>query len=88
MEIAHLIEIIANFGFPVACVIALGIFVYKLYQQSVTRENKLYSQLDECRKINKDAVDTIGKYAEKLEVIQNDIGEMKEKIYFISGKID
>lgn len=88
MEIAHLIEIIANFGFPVACVIALGIFVYKLYQQSVTRENKLYSQLDECRKINKDAVDTIGRYAEKLEAIQGDIGEMKEKIIFISGKID
>lgn len=88
MEFTHLIEIISNFGFPVACVIALGIFVYKLYQQSVTRENKLYNQLDECRKINKDAIDTIGKYAERLDVIQADIGEMKEKIIFISGKID
>lgn len=74
------ISIITEVGFPIACVIALGFFVWKLYQQSVDRENKLYTELGACREVNSRALDTLAVYSEKLGTIQTDISEIKSDI--------
>lgn len=73
-------ELIANFGFPIALVIAMGIFIWKIYQQSVAREDKLMGELAECRLVNEKAIGTLAVYAERIGVIEADVKEIKEII--------
>jgi hypothetical protein len=73
-------ELITNFGFPIALVIAMGIFIWKIYQQSVTREEKLMGELAECRAVNEKAIGTLAVYAERIGVIEADVKEIKEII--------
>lgn len=88
MEMSLFIELIATLGFPIVCVIALGIFVYKLWQQSVEREKALMAEIAENRLINEKAIETIAQYAGKLDVIQQDINGIKNDISLITTKID
>ena len=88
MEIlAFLLEAIPTLGFPIVCVIAMGIFIYKIYKASETREAKLMIEITENRKINEQAIETISKYAESLETIKTDINEIKTDITVITTKI-
>jgi hypothetical protein len=88
MEIlTFLIDLIPTLGFPIACVIAMGIFIYKIYNASVEREKKLMIELTETRKVNAQAIETISKYAESLEKIKEDINEIKTDITVITTKI-
>lgn len=87
MDITAITEIITNVGFPIAMVLALGFFVYKLWQQSVVREEKLMEEITENRLVNEKAIETIAQYAERLthiegsiERIENDVVQIKEKI--------
>lgn len=86
MDVKTITELIQTVGFPVFCVLGMGIFIFKLWQQSVVRENKLYLQLDECRKINSKAIDTISKYSERLDVIQDDVREIKQDVIALMKK--
>ena len=80
MEIATIAELITTLGFPIACVIALGYFVWKIYKRSEVREDTLMTEIGETRAINAQAIDTIAHYAEKLEIIQEDVKEIKTVI--------
>lgn len=80
MDITVIGELIANFGFPIALVIAMGFFIWKIYQQSVTREEKLMGEIAENRVVNEKAIKTLAVYAERLGVIENDVKEIKEII--------
>ena len=80
MEIATIAELITTLGFPIACVIALGFFVWKIYKRSEVREDTLMTEIGKTREINAQAIDTIAHYAEKLEVIQEDVKEIKTVI--------
>lgn len=86
METNTIIEVIQNVGFPIFIVLALGYFIWQLYKQSVTREETLYTEISKSREVNEKAIDTIARYAEKLEIIQNDIKEIKNDITFIKTK--
>lgn len=86
METNTIIEMIQNVGFPIFIVLALGYFIWQLYKQSVTREETLYTEISKSREVNEKAIDTIARYAEKLEIIQNDIKEIKNDITFIKTK--
>ena len=87
MEIVQVIlDIISNFGFPVACVIAMGLFILKIYKKSEEREEKLMNELAENRQINADAIATIGKYATSLETIEEDIKIIKDDLTVIMAK--
>ena len=88
MDVNMFIELIGTIGFPIACVLALGIFVYKLWQQSVEREKTLMAEIAENRLVNEKAIETIAHYADKLDTIQKDIGEIKNDIVIITTKID
>lgn len=96
-----LIELLPTVGFPIVCVIALGAFVFYIYKQTTKenaanmekvqerckeREEKLYEEIKENREVNAKAIETIAHYAEKLEVIQNDIGEIKTDITILMTK--
>lgn len=88
MEIEVITNIVQTLGFPIALVIAMGIFIYKLWQQSVTREGKLYDELAACRAVNEKAISTIAHYADKLDTIQEDVKVIKEDIVLITDRIE
>lgn len=92
MTIATFLELLPNVGFPIACVIALAVFCWKMFQKITTdqeeREDKLYQEIAECRKVNEKAVETIAQYAEKLDVIQTDINGIKTDITVIKTKVE
>ena len=73
-------ELISNFGFPIALVIAMGFFIWKMYKQSITREDKLMNEIAECRVVNDKAIETLSVYAERLSVIETDVKEIKNLI--------
>ena len=87
MELAVIIELIGTVGFPIVCVLCLGIFVYKLWQQSVSREEKLMAEITENRLVNKQAIETISLYAERLTHIEDNIAEIKDDVLVIKDKI-
>lgn len=73
-------ELITTVGFPIALVIAMGFFIWKIYQQSVAREEKLMTEIAENRIVNEKAIETLTIYAERLGVIESDVKEIKEII--------
>lgn len=80
MDIAMIGDLISNFGFPIVLVLAMGLFIWKMYQQSVTREEKLMNELAECRAVNDKAIETLSVYAERIGVIEADVKEIKSII--------
>jgi septal ring factor EnvC (AmiA/AmiB activator) len=95
------IEIISTLGFPIACVVAMAAFIFCIYKQTTKeyaenmekvqargkeREDKLYNELALCREVNSKAIETIAHYAEKLDVIQKDISDIKTDITIIMSQ--
>ena len=74
MDITVIMDAISSLGFPAALVVAMGYFIWNIYQQSVKREEKLMI-------VNEQALNTLALYAERLEIIQNDVATIKEKLY-------
>ena len=87
MDISTLTELITSLGFPIAVCVAMGFFIYKIYiksiEQNEIREDKLMAELIENRKINAEAISTIAKYAERLDIIQEDVKEIKSDVSMI-----
>lgn len=81
-------QMIVDFGFPIACVVALGLFVLKFYndstKQATAREEKLYEELKECRAVNSKAIETIAQYAESLGEIKTDIKDIKADVELLT----
>ena len=101
MELTTIIEIISNFGFPIAIVLVLGVFIFKIYTDSTKanaenmekvqarckeREEKLYEEIKANREVNAQAVATIARYAERLDAIQEDIAEIKKDVIILAAK--
>lgn len=86
MDITTITELIATLGFPIALVIAMAYFIYKIYSQSVVREEKLMEEIKVNRETNAKAIETIAHYSEKLETIQTDISEIKTELTIIASK--
>ena len=87
MEIAAFVELIPTLGFPIACVIALGFFVWKIYNQSIERENKLMAEITENRLVNEKAIETIAQFAERFTHIETDVELIKTDINVIKEKV-
>jgi preprotein translocase subunit YajC len=96
------IQLLESFGLPVAIIVALGFFIYKIYtdttkqnKETVTqmqekcqaREEKLYDEIGKNREVITQAIATISKYAEKLDVIQSDVNEIKTDVIKITEKL-
>ena len=89
MEVlALLLEAIPTVGFPIVCVIALGIFVYKIYKASEAREEKLREELKESHATNAKAIETIAKFADSLDIMKTDIGDIKTDVAILKSKVE
>lgn len=101
VDISVITELITNFGFPIACVIALGWFAFymvnksneasesnmeKIQARCKEREDILYKEIKENREVNAKAINTIAHYAEKLDAIQSDIKDIKTDITVMMTK--
>lgn len=101
MDIQSIIDLIPTLGFPIICVIVLGLFIYQIWQKQTSilenqitdiqekcsiREEKLYKEIAENRTINQKAIETIAVYAEKLTTIQDDVKEIKTDIIEIKAR--
>lgn len=90
-----ILQAITTVGFPIVCAIVMAIFIYKIYVNTTAqhnsdmeliqarcaeREEKLYQQIEKAQEINGQAIATITLYAERLEAIQADVKEIKEKL--------
>jgi hypothetical protein len=42
MDITLIVELIGTLGFPIACVIALGFFVWKIYSAKVKKKYEIW----------------------------------------------
>jgi F0F1-type ATP synthase membrane subunit b/b' len=80
METTMLIELIPTLGFPIVCVIGMGVFIYHIYKQSVKREAELMGEIKENRKINQKFSEIIAKYEITLEEIKTDVKDIKDKL--------
>lgn len=96
-----LVEIISNFGFPIACVLGMGWFIYKIYTDTTKanaenmekvqarcqeREDKLYVQLEKQNEINGSFAAIIAQYDVKLEEIREDVSEIKSDVSVLMNK--
>lgn len=86
MDIQMISDLVSTLGFPIACVIAMGVFIYKIYKKSEQREDMLMKQIEENRKINAEAIATIGKYAESIETIEEDVRVIKNDLSILMVK--
>ena len=64
------IDIITNVGFPIAVCIALGFFIYKLWQQSKDREEALLDALNKATDVNRDCVNQLASMDSRLQTIE------------------
>lgn len=80
MDISLIAELVATLGFPIVCVLALGFFVYKLWQQSADREEKLMNEIAEGRVINTKFAEIIGQYEVTLTEIKSDVKDIKDSL--------
>lgn len=80
MDMNILPELIGTLGFPIVCVIGLGFFIFRIWQQSVVREEKLMTEIAENREVNSKAIDTISQFAEKLTHMEDDIADIKNDV--------
>lgn len=95
MTLEAILAAITQVGFPIICVIVMGWFIHKIYQNTTeqninnmaqvqercrVREEKLYSYLEKAQEINSQAITTLARYDEKLNVIQEDLEVIKEKV--------
>ena len=81
MELATLIELIPTLGFPIVLVIAMGFFIYRLWQESVKREEKLMGEITENRLTNQKFAEIIVKYDVVLGEIQTDVRDIKQVLH-------
>lgn len=101
MEVATMSELITTLGFPIACVVAMGAFIFYIYKtwtqenkenmervqaRCKEREDKLYEEIAKNREVISSAITTIAHYVEKLDIIQKDVSDIKTDITVIMSK--
>jgi cell division protein FtsB len=91
MDLSTIQSAIATLGFPIVCVIAMGWFIWKLWnrfqEQNEKREEKLYAviisaqaQNDALSKTNAQFVAVLENYQKDLEGIKEDVTDIKVQL--------
>lgn len=81
MELGVIVELITTVGFPIACVLALGVFVWHIYKQSVVREERLMEEITENRLVNTKFAEIIAGYQVTLGEIKTDVKDIKNTLH-------
>ena len=77
-------NLISNYGFPIACCIAMGFFIYQMWQKNEETNGKTLIALNTVTDTNKELVKTnqslIENMDSKISVIENKVDEIADKI--------
>lgn len=74
------VSLISTVGFPIACVIALGLFIWHIYKRSEQREDELRQEIKENQAINGKFAEIIATHTAELGEIKTDIREIKNTL--------
>lgn len=84
MDIATVESLITSIGFPIFCVLALGFFIYKSYEQiekrNEGREEKLYTMLANSQSAIDNAIETNAKFVAQLESMQSNVNRISDDV--------
>ena len=84
MDITTVEGLITSVGFPIFCVLALGFFIYKSYEniekRNEGREEKLYSMLANSQSAIDNAIETNAKFVAQLESMQNNVNRISDDV--------
>lgn len=86
MELEVFTNLITTLGFPIAVCILLFWYVWQVYKKSEKREDELRAEIRENQEANREIVKVLATYAEKLDVIQDDVEQIKHDITTINSK--
>lgn len=86
MELEVFTNLIATLGFPIAVCLLLFWYVWQVYKKSEKREDELRAEIRENQEANREIVKVLATYAEKLDVIQDDVEQIKHDITTINSK--
>ncbi|HEY8541670.1 MAG TPA: hypothetical protein VIL29_04755 [Pseudothermotoga sp.] len=89
----NMINIISTLGFPIACVLAMGSFIYVAFKmfmaKSDKREDRLYELVADIQATNEKLlatnagfVDVLEKYNADLSAIKADVSDIKDFLEF------
>lgn len=81
---AELVEVIQTVGFPIAMVLCCIFFIYKLWEQSKDRENKLMELIS----VQNEKFEIQSKQLETIALTQERIIERLERIEYKEGIVN
>ena len=87
MDFTMILELITTVGFPIAAVIVLCWFIWRIYKRSEQREAELRQELKENRETNRKFAEIISKYSVEISEIKTDIKDIKDDIVIISERV-
>ena len=84
MDITTVEGLITSVGFPIFCVLALGFFIYKSYEniekRNEKKKKKLYSMLANSQSAIDNAIETNAKFVAQLESMQNNVNRISDDV--------
>lgn len=80
MDVTVIEGLINSLGFPIAMVGACGFFIWKMYQVQIGDKERLYTELGKAIASNEKMAEIINEHTTKLDLIQDDVKEIKEKV--------
>lgn len=80
MDVNVVQTLINSLGFPIVMVGACGFFIWKMYQAQLQDKDRLYTELGKSTAANDKFAEIISTYTTKLDAIQVDVKEIKEKV--------
>lgn len=86
-NLSVLTQLIASVGFPIVACGALGFFIYKLFEQSKVREEKLINTLWDTTSINRELTKTNAEFVSVLETYKGDLDSIKSDVKEIKQKL-
>lgn len=84
-------SLIGTLGFPIACVIFLGWFVWKIWNQQQSqnekREEKLYSFISQAQVVNEKLTQTNSEFVAVLTEYKTDLESIKTDVNVIKNNM-
>lgn len=79
-------NLITTLGFPIAVCVLLFWYIWQVYKKSEKREDELRAEIRENQEANREIVKVLATYAEKLDIIQDDVEEIKKSLPVTTDK--
>lgn len=79
-------NLITTLGFPIAVCVLLFWYIWQVYKKSEKREDELRAEIRENQEANRETVKVLATYAEKLDIIQDDVEEIKKSLPVTTDK--